>query len=203
MGRAKGGACTPMPDRLTEPASTEAPWVADVLAFWFGELDRKAWFRKDEATDHAIRRRFHDTYEKVARLPAAQALTSPQCALATVIVLDQFPRNMFRGTPKAFATDPLAREVARGAVERKLDEALDKDARAFLYLPFEHSESLADQERAVALISRLGDAEYTRYAIAHRDVIARFGRFPHRNVVLGRTSTPEETAFLREPGSSF
>ena len=121
----------------------------------------------------------------------------------TIIVLDQFPRNMFRGTARSFATDRKAVEVARGAVARGFDESFDKDGRAFLYLPFEHSEELADQERAVELFTPLGDPEYTHYAVAHRDIIARYGRFPHRNALLGRTSTAEEEEFLRQPGSSF
>jgi len=181
----------------------DEPWVGEVLRFWFEELEREAWFRKSEVTDELIRSRFLNLHERVAALPADAALTSPRRALATVIVLDQFPRNMFRGTPRAFATDHKAVEVARGAVERGLDKAFDKDGRAFMYLPFEHSEDLADQERAVELFTPLGDAEYTRYAIAHRDIIARFGRFPHRNAILGRTSTPEEEEFLKQPGSAF
>ena len=181
----------------------DEPWVDEVLNFWFAELGREAWFRKSEATDELIRSRFLSLYERVAALPPEAAWASPRRALATIIVLDQFPRNMFRGTPRAFATDHKAVDVARGAVERGLDKAFDKDGRAFMYLPFEHSEDLADQERAVALFTPLGDAEYTDYAIAHRDIIARFGRFPHRNAILGRTSTPEEEEFLKEPGSSF
>jgi uncharacterized protein (DUF924 family) len=181
----------------------EDPWVEEVLGFWFGELAREAWFAKSEATDALIRRRFLSVYEQVAALPAEAAWTSPRRALATVLVLDQFPRNMFRGTPRAFATDGKARDIALGAIERGWDEGFDKDARAFLYLPLEHSEVLSDQERAVELFTRLGDAEYRRYAVAHRDIIARFGRFPHRNAILGRTSTPDEEAFLQQPGSAF
>lgn len=181
----------------------EEPWVEEVLKFWFEELGREAWFQKSDATDELIRSRFLKLHERIAGESAEAALTSPRRALATIILLDQFPRNMFRGTARAFATDNKALEVARGAVERGLDKVLDKDGRAFMYLPFEHSEDLGDQERAVELFTPLGDDEYTRYAIAHRDIIARFGRFPHRNAILGRPSTPEEEEFLKQPGSSF
>lgn len=181
----------------------EEPWVEEVLKFWFEELGREAWFQKSDATDELIRSRFLELHERIAGESAEAALTSPRRALATIILLDQFPRNMFRGTARAFATDNKALEVARGAVERGLDKVLDKDGRAFMYLPFEHSEDLGDQERAVELFTPLGDDEYTRYAIAHRDIIARFGRFPHRNAILGRPSTPEEEEFLKQPGSSF
>ena len=181
----------------------EERWVDEVLRFWFEELVPEAWFRKSEVTDELIRSRFLGVHEHVAALPAEAAWASPSRALATVIVLDQFPRNMFRGTPRAFATDSKALDVARGAVERGFDRSFDIHGRAFMYLPFEHSESLADQERSVELFGPLGDAEYTHYAVAHRDIIARFGRFPHRNAVLGRSSTPEEEEFLKQPGSSF
>lgn len=187
---------------MTDSAASEA-WIGDVLAFWFDGLGREAWFRKDAAVDQAIRDRFLLLYEVLTTWPAEDALASAERALATVLVLDQFPRNMFRDTPQAFATDALARAVARGAIDRGLDGQLEVSRRVFLYLPFEHSEDAADQARAVALISALGDAEFTRYALAHQDVIERFGRFPHRNAVLGRPSTPAEQAFLREPGSSF
>jgi uncharacterized protein (DUF924 family) len=120
-----------------------------------------------------------------------------------VIVLDQFPRNMFRGTPLAFATDHLALAVASEAIARGFDNVLDKHRRLFIYLPFEHSEKLDDQHRAVELISNLGDEELLQYAVAHRDIITRFGRFPHRNGILGRPSTTEEVEFLKQPGSAF
>lgn len=195
-----------MSDELVQEAraETEPAWVEDVLSFWFGELDRAAWFRKSEATDAPIRERFGKVHDHIiTALPVEAALASPRRALAAVIVLDQFSRNMFRGTPESFAGDAKARDIAREAVARGLDHAMNVHERAFLYMPFEHSEDLADQELAVALIGALGDDEYTRYAIAHRDVIVRFGRFPHRNAVLGRVSSPEEEAFLRQPGSSF
>jgi uncharacterized protein (DUF924 family) len=123
--------------------------------------------------------------------------------LATVIVLDQFSRNLHRDDARAFAADPQARTLARRALELGVDRGLAPAERLFLYLPFEHSEDLADQQLAVQLVTGLGDAGWTRYAEAHRDIIARFGRFPHRNAVLGRATTPEEEAFLREPMSRF
>jgi uncharacterized protein (DUF924 family) len=184
-----------------EAASEE--WIGEVIGFWFNELGRARWFAKDDAVDAAIRDRFLLLYEVLATWPPEDALVGAERALATVIVLDQFPRNMLRDDPQAFATDALAREVARGAVARGLDKGLAPEQRVFLYLPFEHSEDAADQARAVALIAPLGDEEFTRFAHAHKAVIDRFGRFPHRNAVLGRASTPAEQAFLAEPGSKF
>ncbi len=169
-----------------------AEWVDDVLGFWFQELGRKPWFRKDAAVDQAIRTRFLPLLETLASRPAEEALTGCKRALATVLVLDQFPRNLFRNSPRAFATDALAREVDDGAIARGLDTALDADHRVFLNLPFEHSENADDQARAVALISAIGDPQYECHALAHKAVIDRFGRFPHRNAALGRASTPEE-----------
>ena len=178
-------------------------WVGEVLDFWFGELGREGWFRKDANVDRAIHDRFELVYEVLTTWPVEDALASPERALATVIVLDQFPRNMFRTSARAFATDRLALVIARAAIAQGLDQQIDQDRRVFLYLPFEHSEDAGDQARCVALTSALGDAEYTRYAGLHQAVIDRFGRFPHRNAVLGRVSTPEEVAFLKEPGSAF
>jgi uncharacterized protein (DUF924 family) len=183
-------------------AADEA-WIGDVLHFWFDELGPAAWFRKDAATDAAIRSRFLILYEVLANWPAAAALASPERALATVLVLDQFPRNLFRAGAQAFATDALAREVAAGAIAEGFDAGFDKDRRLFLYLPFEHSEDKADQARSVQLIASLGDPGLADWAARHKAVVDRFGRFPHRNALLGRASTPEEEAFLKEPGSSF
>lgn len=184
--------------------SSDPAWVGEVLHFWFDELGRKGWFAKDEAIDAACRDRFAYLIDEINQTPFEEITASPERALASVIVLDQFTRNIYRGTARAFAYDELARAVARLAIALHLDKRLIfPDRRVFLYLPFEHSEAYADQLRAVELIEELGDDEYTRYAEAHRDVIARFGRFPHRNAILGRTSTPEEIAFLEQPGSSF
>jgi uncharacterized protein (DUF924 family) len=167
----------------------------DVLAFWRAAGPEK-WFAKDDAFDAAIRDKFLATYEAAAagRLPAWEA--TPDGALALVIVLDQFPRNMFRGSARTFAADPVARGVADRAIARGFDQALAAADRVFMYLPFEHSESYADQERSVALYTALGDAEATKWAELHLDIIHRFGRFPHRNEMLGRETTPQEQEFL-------
>lgn len=179
-------------------------WQPAVLDFWFGELTPKDWFEKNDTVDRRIREQFGGTYENVARDAApGQALTSPQHALATLIVLDQFPRNLFRGTARTFESDAGALALAHAAVDRSLDARVAATQRLFFYLPFEHSEALSDQNHSVALFERLGDREYLRFAIAHRDIVSRFGRFPHRNAVLGRTSTPAEIDFLATPGSSF
>ena len=131
------------------------------------------------------------------------ARDKPRSALAAILALDQFPRNLFRGQARAVATDLQALQLSRNAVGRGHDAGLGVHERLFLYLPFEHSESAADQARAVALISGLGDGEYTRFALAHQDIITRYGRFPHRNEALGRPSSGDELAFLKQPGSSF
>jgi uncharacterized protein (DUF924 family) len=177
----------------------------EVLEFWFdAALDAaarsKRWFAKDAAFDAEIRRRFLPLYEAAAdgRLDAWH--DSPREALALVIVLDQFPRNMFRGEARAFATDERARDAA-GALLSHLADLSDEE-RLFACLPFEHSEALADQDLACELLAALG-GEQLRYAERHREIIRRFGRFPHRNAALGRDSTPEELAFLRQPGSGF
>lgn len=189
------------------PDRDDPAWVDDVLRFWFEEVGPEAWFRKSassdgEAFDALVRSRFLAIHEHIAALGPYDG-DDWRTALASILVLDQFPRNMFRGTGRAFATDALARDVARLAVERRLDEGRTRDERLFFYLPFEHSEIPEDQDTAVRLIGGLGDAELTRYAVAHKVIIDRFGRFPHRNEALGRLSTDEEIAFLREPGSSF
>jgi uncharacterized protein (DUF924 family) len=184
--------------------------VRRVLDFWFAERDeggallaRQAWFKKDEAFDQAIRDAFADDIEAAAAGGLDHLADTAEGALALMILLDQFPRNVFRGTPRAFAADPKAREIARAALDQGFDQAVPAVARTFFYLPFEHSEDLADQERAVALFQATGDAELVRWAVLHRDIIARFGRFPHRNAVLGRTSTAAEEEFLKQPNSSF
>jgi len=170
-----------------------------VLAFW-RDAGPGRWFKKDAAFDDDIRARFLDTYEAAAagRLSGWEAAPAP--ALALLLVLDQFPRNMFRGSARSFAADPLAREVASRAIERGFDRHFDVQERVFFYLPFEHSETLADQERSVALVRALGDADLLKWAELHADIIRRFGRFPHRNAVLGRASTAQEQAFLDSGG---
>ena len=180
----------------TSAADTSA---SDVLAFWRAAGPAK-WFKKDSAFDAEIISRFAALRREAAAGALSDWEVSAESALALVIVLDQFPRNMFRGKADAFATDALARGVAERAMARGLDRQVPASERQFFYLPFEHSENLADQERAIALMGTLGNPDLTRWAELHADVIRRFGRFPHRNSVLGRASTREEQAFLDAGG---
>lgn len=184
------------------PATTPV-WVAKVLAFWFAELRSEQWFKRDAPLDEQIRARFLAIHELVSRMPDASLLTDAQTALAAILVLDQFSRNMFRGTPASFASDAKALAITEAALAKGYADALDKNERLFLYVPLEHCERRNVQARCVELMSGLGDPELTRYAQAHRDIIERFGRFPHRNAILGRTSTAEEIEFLKQPDSSF
>ena len=172
-----------------------------VLRFWFDE-HAKDWFVKNAAFDAEIRARFMPLYEAAVAGRIAHWAEEPRSARALVIVLDQFPRNMFRGTARAFATDPDARAIARRILERGWDKGLTQAERLFAYLPFEHSESLEDQDLSCELMKDF-DPEQLRYAIRHREIIERFGRFPHRNAILGRQSTPAEIEFLKQPGSGF
>ncbi len=188
--------------RMSSATDIRADWHSTVLDFWFGELGRAQWFERSDALDERIRSRFLGLYEHLSTRDAA-AITDPRQMLAAVIVLDQLSRNMFRGTPRAFAADPLARQLARQLIDGGSDAAMTADERLFVYLPFEHSEDRADQALSVRLISQLGDASLTRYALAHQSIIERFGRFPHRNAILGRHSTPDELALLDEPMGSF
>ena len=175
----------------------------DVLAWWFAPETKAEWFAGGEAFDAAVRGRLGPLFARAARGELDGWAVEPCGLLALVILLDQVPRNIFRGTPRAFEGDARALALARLAVDRGLDRGFSVDERLFLYLPFEHAEDLADQERSVALFRALGDADYLDYAIRHLAVIERFGRFPHRNAILGRASTAAELAFLEEPGSSF
>jgi uncharacterized protein (DUF924 family) len=173
----------------------------DVLAFWT-EAGPEKWYKKDDAFDHAIRDNFLSTYEAAAEGRLSSWEGEPDSALALVIVLDQFPRNMFRDSPRAWAADPLARDVADAAIDQGFDQAIDKELRAFFYLPFMHSEDIDDQDYCVELCRALGNEGNLKYAEIHADVIRRFGRFPHRNPVLGRETTPEEQAYLDGGGFS-
>ena len=168
---------------------------SDVLAFW-REAGPDRWYDRDETFDAAIRTQFLPTYEAAAAGELGDWENSPESALALLIVLDQFPRNMFRDDPRAYAADALARAVADRAIVRGFDQQVDAGERPFFYLPFEHSEEAADQARCVTLHRALGDADSLKWAELHADIIARFGRFPHRNAVLGRETAPDEQAFL-------
>lgn len=175
------------------------PFPAEIIQFW-RDAGPDKWFAADEAFDREVRTRFLPAHEAAARGEFAAWEESPEGALALLILLDQFPRNIFRRSPHAFAADPLARRVAEMALARGFDRAVDEAMRLFFYLPFMHSEALADQDRSLQLFEALGDAEQVKYAIIHRDIIARFGRFPHRNRALGRATTPAEQRFLDEGG---
>jgi uncharacterized protein (DUF924 family) len=175
------------------------PDLRDVIAFWRAAGARK-WFGKDADFDRAITARFLATHEAAVAGQLSDWEATPEGALALLLLLDQFPRNMFRGSARAFATDPLARAVADRAIARGFDEKSPSGERMFFYLPFEHSENLADQERSLALSRRAGGGTADRYAEIHADIIRRFGRFPHRNAILGRASTPQEQAFLDAGG---
>lgn len=183
----------------------------EVLNFWFGAKDatgygepRAEWFKKDEAFDAEIQRRFGGLHAAASHgMLDYFWKDDPDGNLALVIVLDQFSRQLYRGDAKAFAQDAHALKLAKLAIEQGFDRDAPAALRLFWYLPFEHSENLEDQDRSIELVKQLGNAEWTRYAEAHRAVIARFGRFPHRNAALGRESTPEEEAYLAEPGSGF
>jgi len=169
--------------------------AAEVVSFW-REAGPDRWFNKDASFDDSVRERFLYTYEAAAAGKFSGWEQSAEGTLALLILLDQFPRNMFRGEARAFATDPLARAVAAGGIVRGFDAQVSPDMRGFFCLPFEHSEDLADQERGIAFYKAIGDADGLKWAEIHADIIRRFGRFPHRNAVLGRATTPEEQAFL-------
>ena len=173
----------------------------DVLEFWFGQPPER-WFRKDPVFDQEIRDRFGRVHDELALGEHDDWLATPRGRLAAVIVLDQFSRNMFRDTAGMFASDPRALEIALEGIARGDDRTLPEAQRSFLYMPLMHAEDREIQERSVALFGALG-GDGAKYAEMHRDIVQRFGRFPHRNAILGRTSTPEEVEFLTQPGSSF
>lgn len=190
------------------------PVPDDILRFWFGSLDhpdggtyRKVWFSKDPAFDREILTRFKETYHRAAAGDFDfWQQTAPGC-LALILLLDQFPRNMFRDSPQAFATDQKALSIAQHAIRQGFDQVLPPIQRWFVYLPFMHSENLEQQQQCVELFQTLREhpaitSAYT-YALKHRDVIQQFGRFPHRNAILKRESTMAESEFLKQPGSSF
>jgi uncharacterized protein (DUF924 family) len=176
--------------RVTEIASPQA-----VVAFW-REAGPDKWFEKDDAFDRVIRERFLATHEAAAQSKLIDWEDTAEGALALLLLLDQFPRNMFRGSPRTFATDPLALAITDHAIEKGFDRAVPDNMRNFFYLPFQHSEQLAEQERGLALYRAWGDKDNLKWADIHADIIRRFGRFPHRNAVLGRQTTAEEQAFL-------
>ena len=171
----------------------------DVISFW-RDAGYEFWFKPDADFDREIRERFLVTHEAAAMGKLSDWEQAPESALALLLLLDQFPRNMFRKTPRAFATDAVAREVARRALDRGFDKLVDAQMCSFFYLPFMHSEELADQERCLALYRALNNEDGIKYAEIHLDAIRRFGRFPHRNEILGRASTADEIAYLDSGG---
>ncbi|AMO72348.1 DUF924 family protein [Sphingorhabdus sp. M41] len=175
-------------------------WPAEILSFWFDELDPRDWWAKNDATDEEIEKRFLELWEEQKSKTAPDFLNSPETALAAVILFDQFPRNMFRGRADAYSTDHLAQQIAEKAVDLELDAQLPEDRRAFLYMPFMHAEDIQLQNRSVTLFTKLGSNE--KFANDHHDVIAKFGRFPHRNEVLGRETRAEEQAAI-DAGASW
>ena len=177
--------------------------AADVVGYWTLAGPKK-WFAKSAVFDDALRLRFEPVHHAAARGEYATWRETPEGCLALLLLLDQFPRNLYRGSAHAFATDPLARAVARHCVETGFDQAVAAELRPFCYLPFEHSEAMEDQDRSVALFeahdAATGDVSSFEWAVRHRDIIRQFGRFPHRNAAFGRETTPEEQAFLDDGG---
>jgi len=178
-------------------------WRKEVHDFWFNELSTEDWFVKNEAVDQQISKRFLALYEHVAKSEPERHVNTGLGALSAIIVLDQFPRNMFRGSPRSFATDQLALAISQAAIALKLDEGLAMNERQFLYMPYMHAEDAGAQARCVELFTSFNNENLLDFAVRHSQIIDRFGRFPHRNEILGRSSTQQEIAFLNEPGSSF
>ncbi|MGQ7244629.1 DUF924 family protein [Salinicola sp. V024] len=174
-----------------------------VLDFWFEELTPKDWFRKDTDLDRTIAERFGDTLAAAARCECWPWRETPSGRLAEILVLDQFSRNVHRDTPQAFAQDPLALALAQEAIAAGDDARLPTQQRIFVYMPFMHSESLVIHAQAAMLFDQPGMEEQVRFERRHREIIERFGRYPHRNAILRRASTPDETEFLSQPGSAF
>lgn len=174
-----------------------------IIQFWFEEIDAKFWFRKDKAFDQILTDRFLETQQAAAQSELFDWRVSAQGRLAEIIVLDQFSRNLYRNSAKAFASDSLALALAQEAIAQGCDKDLSQKQRTFLYMPFMHSESLKVHKVAVELFTELGKEENLEYEIRHKEIIERFGRYPHRNDALGRVSSAEEIEFLKQPGSSF
>jgi len=168
-------------------------WRSDVLKFWFG-LEPEQWWKKDPALDHRIKQQFLKLWAEKRQLPVDSFTTDPLTAVAAVVLFDQLPRNMFRDDAQQFATDHLALAIAKSAVDEDFDKELTERERGMLYMPFQHSENLADQNRSLLLFTELGDDYQLGYAKKHHDIVARFGRFPHRNQILGRSPRPDEIA---------
>lgn len=176
---------------------------SDILEFWFEQTPKESWFKKDDAFDDALRERFSDVLARASQGAFEEWRDTPAGRLALILVLDQFSRNLRRGEGAAFANDSRARDIARQAITAGDHVGAEVDVPTFLFLPFEHSEALADQLWSLSLFAGLGDENKDDYAHRHYVIIERFGRFPHRNEALGRESTAEEIEFLKQPNSSF
>lgn len=187
---------------MTNPSDSHdavtADWAARLLDFWFNEVGEAGWWSHDPVLDHMSIQRFEALWREKRALPAETFLDRADDALAAVLLFDQLPRNMFRDTADAFATDSLAREVARGGIARGYDIQIGGAGRRFFYMPFMHSEAIEDQAFSLTLFEATGDAESIGFARAHHETIARFDRFPHRNAALGRDTRPDEVDAVRE-----
>lgn len=175
----------------------------EIIQFWFEEIDSKFWFKKDADFDQILKQRFYDTYLSATRSELNQWRQNPEGSLAEVIVLDQFSRNFYRESAKAFEFDSLALALSQNAIDKGFDQEIPINKRSFLYMPFMHSESLVIHDQALKLFAIDGLENNLEYEVRHRNIIERFSRYPHRNKVLGRESTEEELEFLAQPGSSF
>lgn len=177
--------------------------INEIHDFWFIEAGPDKWWKKDEAFDALIKEEFEALVQQATAGHLDSWKETPKGALALIILLDQFPRNIYRGTRQAFATDEKAKDIALYAIAKGHDKTFNDDESCFTYLPLEHSEDLADQEKCVALFKALGNDFYLKFAIAHKKIIEDFGRFPHRNAILGRPNTPEEDEYLKDPDAGF
>ncbi len=177
--------------------------ITEIHEFWFVEAGPNQWWKKDAAFDEVVRQRFGTLVEDAAAGALDSWAASSRGALALILLLDQFPRNIYRNSAKAFGGDEKARKIARDAIAKGFDAGLNRHEKNFMYLPLEHSEDLADQEECCRLIAAIGSEGYLKFARSHRDIIARFGRFPHRNAILGRNNTLEEEEYLKDPKAGF
>ncbi|BBN81719.1 membrane protein [Pseudoalteromonas sp. A25] len=177
--------------------------VAEILNFWFEEIDAKQWWQKDPDFDALIQKRFGELHKSASQCNLSHWRTTAQGCLAEIIILDQFSRNIYRDTAKAFESDSLALALAQCAIAQGQDRLLPPQMRSFMYLPYMHSESKTVHVQAVELYKALGNEDNLSFELKHKSIIDRFGRYPHRNAILGRTSTPEELEFLEGPNSSF
>jgi uncharacterized protein (DUF924 family) len=175
----------------------------EIIEFWFIEIDKVKWFKKDESFDELIRSMFHEVHDQASKCELFSWRSTVLGCLAEIIVLDQFSRNMYRGRAESFAYDSLALSLAQSAISKGLDLELSSQQKSFLYMPFMHSESLIIHQQAMTLFTNLGVESNLNFEIKHKSIIERFGRYPHRNKVLGRASTSEEDDFLSQPGSDF